>query len=67
MPLSKACRVGFRAVVKRLLEAGADPNVQCRNDGEPTLYRASKYGYQSIAKLLLHYGATAEELEVAHC
>jgi len=42
-------------IVKKLLESGAGVNVQ-DNDGNPPLFKASRYGPAELVKILLDYG-----------
>ena len=48
------------AIVRRLLEHGADPNI-CNNDHSTPLHRASSNGLLETARFLLSYGAKVDE------
>lgn len=59
-PLFAAIRSGKEAMVKLLLENGAD--VAVPKDGSPRpLYIAAKNGHEAIVQLLLDHGADADE------
>ena len=47
---------GHAAIVKRLLRAGADPNLAC-GEGETALTVATRHGHVEVVKLLLAAGA----------
>ena len=54
--LIQAVRRNRVEVVRMLLEAGADPNLQ-NDNGETALILAARYGYAEVAQLLLDAGA----------
>lgn len=54
--LIDAVEAGDPAEVRRLLEAGADPNAQ-DGAGNPVLHQAALFGHREIVRLLLEYGA----------
>ncbi|CAI4227277.1 unnamed protein product [Auanema sp. JU1783] len=53
--LSLACTTGYKEVVRLLLEAGADPNIELK-DGVTCILEAAKNGFVEIVELLLDYG-----------
>lgn len=57
IPLTIAIRRGQVAIVKLLLEAGADANAS-KNDGATALIEASGFGHEVVVKLLLEAGAS---------
>jgi ankyrin repeat protein len=64
-PLNAAVRGSFSdgtmiAIMRRLLEHGADPNI-CDDNHTTPLHRASSYGLLDAARLLLSYGAKVDE------
>ena len=54
MSLVKAAQNGNIILVKKLLDDGADPNIQT-TFGNSALMRASKYGRTDIIELLTHH------------
>jgi len=54
--LYKACRWNNLAEARRLLDAGADPNIQ-DGDGWTPLQHACSRGYTDIVRLLIDHGA----------
>lgn len=76
--LCKAGRPFYLFTVRRLLEAGADPNARtipgtqtdgfmrdARNKGETPLHRAAAYGSEKVVELLLEHGADREARDAA--
>jgi ankyrin repeat protein len=59
-PLIWASEMGSTACVKKLLDAGADPN-QFEYDGWSGLHWAARNGHLEIIKLLLEYGARLDQ------
>ena len=59
LPLIEAAERGHLAVVKLLVERGADVNAKDNAYGETALMRAAKGGYTETVKLLLARGADA--------
>ena len=57
--LHVACERGHYDVVKKVIEAGANPNVRESNDRRTPLMIASKWGRANIVKYLLKNGADA--------
>ena len=67
-PLSAAAERGHHAIVRRLLAAGADPNLP---EGQNcprgfALWAAARHGHQAIAKLLLAAGADQQLRPLHH-
>ena len=62
-PLSLACTNGSAAMIKRLLEAGADPNLALPTTGETPLMTASRSGNVDAVRALLTRGATVDATE----
>ncbi|KAF2651686.1 ankyrin, partial [Lophiostoma macrostomum CBS 122681] len=58
-PLGWASEMGSTESAKKLLEAGADPNV-FEHDGWSALHWAARNGHLDVLKLLLSYGARTE-------
>jgi len=56
-PLGIAVGYYRLGVVERLLQAGADPNVQDREEGRVPLHFAAREGEQEMVELLLRHGA----------
>lgn len=56
-PLDLACRHGAVAMVRLLLENGADPNIQPRFTGQTSLHYAAYKGNEVALQLLLNKGA----------
>lgn len=59
LPLYLACSRGLLPAVKSLLEAGANPNVNC-DKGRTCLIAAARHGYSEVLILLVEYGASVE-------
>ena len=59
-PLGRAIQIGNHALVQKLLEHNANPNIQCMPQRYP-LEKASEDGHVEIVKLLLKYGADIEQ------
>lgn len=57
--LHEACSSGQTKIVERLLDAGADPNVQ-NAQGFTSLHLAAKHGHLHIVQLLLAKGAVPD-------
>jgi len=63
-PLYKAAVQGETEIVRVLLEAGADPNLESRGEDEGTpLCAAACWGRTDIVRLLLQHGADPNEVE----
>lgn len=59
--LHLACFYGQEDAAERLLEAGADPSAQARNEqGSTPLQEAASSGHRNIVLLLLAHGAEAD-------
>jgi ankyrin repeat protein len=58
-PLIWASETGSVECIKKLLDAGADPNI-VENDGWTALHWAARSGHVDAAKLLLSYGARSD-------
>ena len=54
--LTRACSAGLLAIVKALLELGADPNLMDPNGARP-IHVARSRGHDDVAELLLERGA----------
>jgi len=66
-PLYKAAVQGEAAIVRMLLEAGADPNQESGDEDEGTpLCAAASWGRIKIVRLLLEAGAEPNAIESAH-
>ena len=63
-PLSYAVENGHEAVVKLLLEKGADLESQDQYDGRTLLLWAAKNGHEAVVKLLLEKGAELESMDM---
>ena len=50
------------AVVRRLLEHGADPNI-LKHDDSSALHRASTCGWLEVARMLLSFGAKVDDVD----
>ena len=61
-PLYWAAREGHEAVVKALIEAGADVN-KAKNDGETPLYMAASNGHEAVVKALIEAGADVNKAD----
>lgn len=59
-PLIWASEMGSTECVKKLLEAGANPN-KCEYDGWSALHWAARNGHKDVVILLLEYGANANQ------
>ncbi|KAK6139748.1 hypothetical protein DH2020_026508 [Rehmannia glutinosa] len=57
-PLHIATRRNHAPVVRRLLEAGADPNARDGESGWSSLHRALHFGHLAVACVLLQFGAS---------
>jgi ankyrin repeat protein len=55
--LHHAAGGGYEAVVKLLLERGADPNVRCEGDWAFPLHFAAERAHMGIVRLLIEHGA----------
>lgn len=51
------------AILKKLLAAGADPNMAARGSGETPMHRAAGYGKNEAVKLLLDAGANVNAVD----
>src|SRR5271170_3505133 len=56
-PLSWAAEKGHEAVVKLLLEKGAELETKDKRHGQPPLSWAAEKGHEAVVKLLLEKGA----------
>ena len=59
-PLYSAAQHGYTEVVRLMIEAGADVNIEDFN-GETPLYAAIRYNHIDIVKMLLEAGANPEK------
>jgi ankyrin repeat protein len=59
-PLLKAAGVGNVECVRLLLEHGADPSAQRRDDGATPLCWAAQLGHDEVVRLLLDHGAKTD-------
>lgn len=62
-PLSEAAALGNAAIVKALLDAGADPKTLTTDDGETVLMTAARAGNPEAVKALLDRGADVNAIE----
>ena len=61
VPLIDAASANRLAIVKFLLENGADVNIRRQSDGRTALNEAAELGYKEMAELLLDHGADVNE------
>mmetsp|Transcript_2956 Transcript_2956/g.4487 ORF Transcript_2956/g.4487 Transcript_2956/m.4487 type:complete len:91 (-) Transcript_2956:76-348(-) len=56
----EACRWGHESIVNKLLEYGAELEIECR-EGHTALIHASKWGHDMIFHLLVERGAVLDD------
>ena len=61
-PLYSVTREGHEAVVKALIEAGADVN-KAADDGETPLYTAASNGHEAVVTALIEAGADVNKAD----
>jgi ankyrin repeat protein len=66
IPLPVAVAMGRTAIVRLLLETGADPE-QIGQGGRPLLYVAATQGNESVVEVLLEAGAHEDPVTRAYC
>ena len=64
-PLYYAVRGGYKDTVKVLLNCGADPELPVDNVGNKAVHQSARKNDRNILKLLLDYGARAEDKEMS--